>query len=273
VVRQMALDTEGIDLVPCSREALDVLDSNALKAALLKHKPDYVINAAAFTQVDRAEVEQQEAFRLNVECLKGMVDACNQVGAVLIHLSTDYVFDGKKTTPYTEENKESPINVYGASKLAGEQVVLAYGNGIIVRTSWVYSLHSKNFLAAVPRLLRTKKEPLQVENTQVNSPTFAPHLVEALFALVQKNVRRGLYHFTNTGGGCTRYEFACRVRDKILEKEPGAVLAPVIPFGPEWQEPPGTAPRPLYSVMSPDKIAKQLGLEVPHWEEGIDFII
>lgn len=273
VVCQAALHTEGIELVPCSRQALDVLDSRALAKALLSHKPDYVINAAAFTHVDRAETEVEEAFRLNALCLKGMVDACNQVGAALIHLSTDYVFDGEKKTPYTEEDKENPINMYGASKWAGEQVVLAYNLGTVVRTSWVYSLHSKNFLAAIPRLLRTKDEPLYVENSQKNSPTFAPHLVEALLALVKKNVRQGLYHYTNAGGGCTRYEFACHVRDRILEKEPGARLVPVYPMEPVLQDPPGTAPRPLYSVMSPDKIAKQLGLTVPHWQEGIGFII
>ena len=111
-------------------------------------------------------------------------------GAALIHLSTDYVFDGEKKTPYTEEDKENPINMYGASKWAGEQVVLAYNLGTVVRTSWVYSLHSKNFLAAIPRLLRTKDEPLYVENSQKNSPTFALHLVEALLALVKKNVRQ-----------------------------------------------------------------------------------
>ena len=273
VLQQVAAGMDKVHLVAYSRAELDVTDEEAVARAVAAQMPDYVINTAAFTHVDKAETEQERAFLLNARCLEPMATACQKAGAVLVHISTDYVFDGIKNTPYTEEDATNPINVYGASKREGELAVLSYEKGIVIRTSWIYSLHSKNFLAAIPRLLRSSKEPLRIEHSQKNSPTYAPHLAEALFVLMQRGITNGLYHYTNTGGGCTRYTFACAVRDKIRAKEPGVVLAGIEPFESGTPDRPGVAQRPLYSVMSARKIADLLELDIPHWQSGIDFLI
>ncbi|MFY9115991.1 MAG: dTDP-4-dehydrorhamnose reductase [Bacteroidales bacterium] len=273
VVQQVAAGMDKVDLRAFSRTALDITDGEAVAEALIAHKPDYVINAAAFTHVDKAETQRKEAFLLNACCLEPMTKACQSVGAVLVHISTDYVFDGNKHTPYTEEDPAHPINVYGASKREGEVAVLAYEKGVVIRTSWIYSLHSKNFLAAIPHLLRSRTDVLRIEDSQKNSPTYAPHLADALFALMNKGISHGLFHYTNTGGGCTRYEFACAVKEKIYAKKPGAVLAPIEPFKASTAEQSGLARRPLYSVMSAQKIADLLELDIPHWQSGIDNLI
>ncbi len=270
IIRQMAPAHSGVQLTACSRQELNILDEDAVLQFISSQNPDYVINAAAFTNVDLAQAEPEAAYRLNSDCLEGMVKACRKAGAALIHLSTDYVFDGSKSAPYTEEDLPAPVNIYGASKLEGEQKVLTYPEGIVVRTSWVYSRYSRNFLAAIPGLLRSGSGPLYVDTIQVNSPTYGPDLVNALFLLMKNDIRSGLYHYTNSGGGCTRYDFACRIREKIVCKEPETRPVPVLPMQAETS---AAAPRPAYSVMSPEKIGMLPGMKIPHWQEGIENLI
>ncbi|MFA5301574.1 MAG: dTDP-4-dehydrorhamnose reductase [Bacteroidales bacterium] len=270
VVRKMSAGQNFIDLSAFSREQLDITDPRAVMSCFTNEKPDYVINAAAFTHVDKAEEDPLTAFRLNAGCLDGMIEACEKTKAILIHLSTDYVFDGQKVNPYTEEDETSPINVYGASKRAGELKVLAYPGGVVVRTSWVYSRHSRNFLAAVPGLLKNQTGPLYVDAFQKNSPTYAPDLVNALFSLIRNRIESGLFHYTNSGGGCSRYLFALKVRDLMLHKTPPLVPVPVLPVLTGFPE---GAARPIYTVMSPQKISQLPGVTVPHWQEGIEYII
>lgn len=270
IVRQLAPGYLGAGLAAYSRQELDILDQEALMKCLTEQKPQYLINAAAFTHVDLAQSQPAAAYRLNSDCLDGMIRACDKTATVLIHLSTDYVFDGTARTPYTEDDIPAPINTYGASKRAGEMKVLSYPMGIVVRTSWVYSAHSRNFLATVPGLLRSRSGPLYVDTIQTNSPTYAPDLVNALFSLIRCRVRSGLFHYTNAGGGCTRYEFACQVRKRILYKFPSAILAPVLPMVTEIPE---GAPRPVYTVMSSERIGNLTGTAVPHWQDGIENII
>lgn len=270
IVQQLAPEFIHAELVAYSRQELDVLDQEALMECFLMQEPQYVINAAAFTNVDLAQSESQAAYRLNADCLEGMVRACDRTGAVLIHLSTDYVFDGTKRTPYTEDDVPAPINTYGSSKRAGEIKVLDYSKGVVVRTSWVYSRHSRNFLATVPALMHSQSGPLYVDTFQINSPTYGPDLVRALFSLIKGHVESGLFHYTNSGGGCTRYEFACKVREMILHKKPSAVLAPILPMGTKIQ---GGALRPAYTVMSPEKMGRFTGIAIPHWQAGIENII
>lgn len=270
IVQQLAPVQNQMELTPYSRYELNILDKQALMDCVLSLKPDYLINTAAFTHVDQAEKEPGAAFLLNADCLEGMTEACGKAGTTLIHLSTDYVFDGTKRTPYTEDDLPAPVNTYGASKRAGELIVLSYPRGIVVRTSWVYSRHSRNFLAAIPGLLRTQSEPLYVDTLQTNSPTYAHDLVNGLFALIGAKVHYGLFHFTNIGGGCTRYAFACRIREMILRNDPKASPALVLPM---YTEVPGGAPRPVYTVMNPEKMAQLTGIVIPHWQEGIENII
>lgn len=270
IVRQMTADRADIELAAFSREQLDITDPHAVMSCFIHEKPDYVINAAAFTHVDKAEADPRMAYRLNADCLEGMIRASEKTRTVMIHLSTDYVFDGKKDTPYTEEDETSPVNVYGASKRAGELKVLAYPRGVVVRTSWVYSRYSRNFLAAIPGLLRNQTGPLYVDAFQKNSPTYAPDLVNALFSLMRNRIESGLFHYTNSGGGCSRYLFARKVRDLILHKTPHLITVPVLPVLTGYVE---GAARPVYTVMSPQKISQLPGVTVPHWQEGIENII
>ncbi|HOO43102.1 MAG TPA: dTDP-4-dehydrorhamnose reductase [Bacteroidales bacterium] len=270
IVRKMAVDKADITLAAFSREQLDITDPHALMSCFMHEKPDYVINTAAFTHVDKAEESPGAAYLLNANCLEGMIKACEKNRTVLIHLSTDYVFDGQKTTPYTEEDLTAPVNVYGASKRAGELKALAYARGIVVRTSWVYSRYSRNFLAAVPGLLRNQSGPLYVDALQKNSPTYAPDLVNALFSLMRNRVESGLFHYTNSGGGCSRYVFALKVRDMIRKMDSAFVPVPVLPVVTGYTE---GAPRPVYTVMSSQKISHLPGVNVPHWQEGIENII
>ena len=270
IVRQMTADRADIELAAFSREQLDITDPRAVMSCFIHEKPDYVINAAAFTHVDKAEADPRMAYRLNADCLEGMIKASEKTRTVLIHLSTDYVFDGKKDKPYTEEDETSPVNVYGASKRAGELKVLAYPRGIVLRTSWVYSRHSRNFLAAVPGLLGNQTGPLYVDAFQKNSPTYAPDLVNALFCLMKDRIDSGLFHYTNSGGGCSRYVFALKVWDLMRQKNPAFFPAPVLPVETGYPE---GAPRPVYTVMSPQKISQLPGVTVPHWQEGIENII
>jgi len=270
IVSQIAASQNDIELAAFSREQLDITDPGALMSCFMHEKPDYVINAAAFTHVDKAEEDPQTAYRLNADCMDGVIDACEKTRSVLIHLSTDYVFDGRKAKPYTEEDVSSPVNIYGASKRAGELKVLAYFKGVVVRTSWVYSRYSRNFLAAVPGLLKTRNGPLYVDAFQKNSPTYAPDLANALFCLMRDGMEAGLFHYTNSGGGCSRYIFAQKVRDLIRKKDPAFVPVPVLPVETGYLE---GAPRPVYTVMSPEKISQLPGVNVPHWQEGIEYII
>lgn len=270
-------------LIPLRHDALDIEDATAVRTCMEQHAPDYVVNAAAYTNVDAAQLHPDKAYALNATCLNGLVAACRATQAGLIHISTDYVFDGYLSRPYTETDCTHPLNTYGASKQAGEQLVLAYERGLVVRTSWLYSAYpgARNFLSAVPRLLLQRaqeNQPLVVEAVQQNAPTYAPHLVEMLLALMRQAVPHGLFHGCNTGG-CTRLQFAQKVRELLLGR--GLCVAPVQPLA---QEPraaaarPATqpqaatmlegAPRPTYSIMSNKLLARTLGVPIPTWEAG-----
>ena len=269
IMQRMAPRYGNISLVPYSRSELDITDAGALTSCFSRLKPQYVLNAAAFTNVDMAEKDPAAAYRLNAECLSGMVAACRECGAVLVHLSTDYVFDGNKRNPYTEDDLPAPVNEYGKSKREGELIVLSYEKGVVVRTSWVYSQFSRNFLAAIPRLLAGRSEPLYVDSIQVNSPTYAPDLADALYKLAGPGLASGLYQYTSEGGGCDRYTFATRIRE-LMTAGVGSytgTLAPVLPLTEDTES--GGAPRPLYTVMSPALISKKLGLDIPHWEDRL----
>lgn len=269
IMQRMAPRYGNISLLPYAKNELDITDADALALCFNRAKPQYVLNTAAYTNVDMAEKDTAAAYRLNAGCLSGMVAACRECGAVLIHLSTDYVFDGKKLSPYTEDDRPAPVNEYGKSKREGERIVLSYEKGVVVRTSWVYSLFAKNFLAAIPRLLAERKEPLYVDSIQVNSPTFAPDLADALYKLAGQGLASGLYQYTSEGGGCDRYTFATRIRELMTGGvgSSSGIPAPVLPL----TEDAGTdgAPRPLYTVMSPALIGKKLGLDIPHWEDRL----
>ena len=249
---------------------LDICEPDAAYKTAKRAQAEVVINCAAYTDVDRAEQESDRAYALNRWGVRELVKACDRLGMVFIHLSTDYVFDGLTSTPYTEEDKPNPLSVYGASKFAGEAYALSYERGIVVRTSWLYAPHGANFLSSVLRLGTEQKE-LLVVNDQIGSPTFAPHLADALLRMAGEIERTeahsslmGLYHFSNQGA-CSRFDFVQKV------KEYAPLEAEIVPVSSSFY--PTPARRPAFSALHTKKIEETFGIVPPQWDEGIKSFI
>jgi len=251
------------------RTDVDLRDSNSLRATINRVRPEIVVNAAAYTAVDQAESEAETAFAVNAQAPGVMAAACRELGSLLIHYSTDYVFDGSATQPYTETDLVAPQGVYGKSKLEGERAIQDSGvNHVILRTSWVYSNHGRNFLNTMLRLAGERKE-LRVVDDQVGTPTFAGALSRATAALIDIAARNdglsasqlGLYHVT-----CTGQTSWCRFAQAILE-DAGVQGVQVLPI--TTAEYPTAAKRPAYSVLDPTKFTETFGVELPPWRDAL----
>ena len=185
---------------------LDVTDFTAVRAALRKHKPDVVVHAAAYTDVDGCERDSERAFRVNALGARNVAQAAEESGAAVLHVSTDYVFDGFKADAYREFDATGPLSVYGSSKLAGEELVRAVNHRhYIVRTAWLFGRHGKNFVDMIVRLGKESEE-VRIVDDQRGSPTYTAHLAAGIAEIVEKG-RYGVYHVTNSGC-CSRFEFA-----------------------------------------------------------------
>ena len=245
---------------------LDILDMKAVYDKAKAFGAEVLINCAAYTNVDKAEEDSDIAYAVNDKAVGGLTMVCNRLGMVLIHLSTDYVFDGKATKPYKEEDIARPLSVYGASKLGGEQHVLSYRRGLVVRTSWLYSSSGNNFLSAILRL-SGEQEVIKVVNDQTGTPTCARHLAEVLLQIAREieisyapESLMGLYHFANSGS-CTWFAFAQKI------KEVAQLHTRMVPI--PSSEYPTPAKRPPYSVLDTQRITKIFGIVPPHWEDGL----
>ena len=241
------------------REALDVRDPDACRDVLRRVRPDVVVHAAAYTAVDRAESEPDEAFRVNADGTRNIAMAAEEVGAKLCYVSTDYVFDGRKGRPYDEYDDTNPLNVYGRSKRAGEWLVQALCRKFfIVRTAWVYGAHGQNFVKTMLRLAR-ERDVIRVVDDQVGSPTYTVDLADFLARLVVTD-RYGIYHATNAGS-CSWYEFA-----RAIFEEAGLHVR-VEPC--TTDEFPRPAPRPKYSVLDHMAIRTNGFPDLRHWREAL----
>lgn len=253
------LRERGYDAFGFSREELDITDMEKVKKTFTSIRPDVVLHTAAYTKVDQAEEEMDLAFAVNGWGTRNVVVASEEVGAKLVFISTDYVFDGEKGKPYLEYDRTAPLNVYGASKEMGEQMVRDFHSRFfIVRTSWVYGAYGANF---VKTMLRLGKEQLAVRvvNDQIGSPTYTVDLAEALLHLIETE-KYGIYHLSNSGV-CSWYEFA-----KAIFEESGIELT-VEPIPTEAF--PRPAKRPKYTVL--DHMAWRLNgfPPMPHWRDGL----
>jgi dTDP-4-dehydrorhamnose reductase len=255
---------DGQDLVALSHRELEVCDPVQLRSALETVRPDVVINTAAFHRVDDCEAEAERAFAVNTLGVRNLALACAEAKASLLHVSTDYVFDGSKRQPYLEEDTALPINVYGASKLAGELLVRALlDNYYIVRTSGLYgragaSGKGGNFVNTMLRLAREKPD-IKVVDDQRLSPTYTRDLAEKLAWLIRTE-GYGLYHVTNSGG-CSWYEFACAIFEQAGLK-PRVQPISTEAFG-------ARARRPAYSVLGHGSL-EHLGCDdLPHWSDAL----
>jgi dTDP-4-dehydrorhamnose reductase len=224
-------------------------------------QPQYIINCAAYTAVDKAESEMEQAFAINADAAGSIALYCENSNARLIHISTDYVFDGRASVPYTEEAIPNPQSVYGFSKLEGEQQVMRNNpDAIIIRTAWVYSEFGKNFVKTMLRLMKEKEE-IGVVNDQQGTPTNAADLASAIMAIIaSQQWRPGIYHFSNLGS-ISWYEFALAIKE--LSKSRCKVNPiPSASF-------PTPAKRPAYSVLDKTKIQESFGIRVRDWKESL----
>jgi len=282
------------EMVALDRAGLDLADPERIRSVLREIKPGLIVNAAAYTAVDRAESEPEAAFAINERAPGILAEEAGRLGALLIHYSTDYVFDGTKTGPYSEEDTPGPLNVYGASKLEGEKAIAASGaRHWIFRTSWVYAPRGKNFFLTVLRLAREGK-PLRVVTDQLGAPTSAAMLARATAQALSTQAQAlstraqalstqaqalstqpqvlsttsaqypappsGLYHMS-AGGRTSWHGFACAVLREFGLADPVAAIAAA--------EYPTPAKRPANSLLDTGRLAASFGIRMPSWEAGL----
>ena len=250
-----------------SDREIDITDKTAVTAFLADHKVAVVINCAAYTAVDRAEEEEDAAFRLNAAAPEILAQNAKRIGARLIHVSTDYVFNGEKDLPLAENEPTDPLGVYGRTKRDGETAIQASGCRYdIVRTAWLYGKHGPNFVATMLRLMR-EKDALRVVNDQTGSPTWANDLVKFLLALArQPNRNSEIYHFSNNGR-ITWYDFAVAIYEEGRKRGLVGRDVKISPCGSD--EYPTRATRPRYSLLSKEKIKHDFGWSAPEWRESL----
>ena len=263
---------ESIDLVPLSRSGLDICQTGQISAALAMYRPDVIINAAAYTAVDKAETDVENAYAVNELAVGALAKAVAEwnrdethQAIYLLHVSTDFVFDGKQSTPYAPTDLANPQGVYGASKLAGEKaVVLGCPSAGIVRTSWLYSAHGHNFVKTILRLA-AERETLGVVADQVGTPTWAQTLAKSLWAFCQLRPA-GVFHCSDNGVA-SWYDFALAIQEEALSLGLLDKLKPVAPL--RTEEYPTPARRPAYSVLDKRATEQQLGYKLPHWRTSL----
>ena len=258
-----------LHFVFCSSSDLDITNLESCQAVFFKIKPNYCINAAAYTAVDKAESEPEKANLINVIGPKNLAVVCKEFSSVLLHISTDFVFDGNASIPYTENDIPNPSGVYGQTKLDGEKAIQAvFENYYIIRTSWVYSQFGNNFMKTMLRLA-SEKDSISVVNDQFGTPTNAVDLANALIQIILTDNRQpttdnfGIYNFSNEGQ-CSWYDFA----KKIFEINNITVNLQAIPTSSF----PTPAKRPKYSVLNKLKIKSNFGIGLIDWENSLEIM-
>jgi len=278
------------EVIAPERKDLDLLHPESIRNVVRTARPSLIINAAAFTGVDASESESNTAYVINAEAPAIFAEEAKGIGAALLHYSTDYVFDGRKGTPYEEDDATGPINVYGRSKLAGEQAIQASGvPHLIIRTAWVYSTRGRNFLLTILRLA-TEREELRIVQDQTGSPTWSREVAASTVRILAQLLQRGnpaeafshaggTYHMT-AGGQTTWYRFAKAILE-VAAKVPKEVAwfsaatrgkplisRRVLPIS--TAEYPTPASRPAYSVLSNSRLMEKFGVSLPDWRTGLD---
>lgn len=239
---------------------LDITNSFAIRSLMNNFNPDWVINCAAYTAVDNAEQEPDKAMLLNAVAPGMLAEGCTETGARMIHISTDYVFDGKNFRPYREDHAKIPAGVYAKSKSEGEDIVLEKcRSAIIIRTSWLYSAFGGNFVKTIRRV-GEEKESIKVVADQIGSPTWAHDLAEAILTLIRLNAEPGIVHFSNEGV-CSWFDFA---RAIIELSGLRCTINPTDSAGY-----PLPSPRPFYSVLDKTKFVTLTGQTIPYWRDSL----
>lgn len=244
------------DLCAVDIDELDIADRGAVQDTLRKLKPECIINCAAFTQVDACEAEKERAFSVNGEGLGYIAATAQEIGATLVHFSTDYIFNGARNRPYKEDDPVSPINVYGASKWEGECKIRKHlDKHLIIRTQWLYGNGGNHFIKTILNLAKNKKI-LNIVDDQIGSPTWTEDIAKATLELIDREAQ-GTYHVVNSGH-CSWYGFARKIVDEA------SLSVKLVPCSTD--EYPCPAQRPAYSVLSTKKAQEELGYFFPPWE-------
>ena len=260
-IRRLAAGYPQYAFVFTDVDTLDICDAQAVNAFVKEKQVDYIINCAAYTAVDKAEDDEALCLRINRDAVRNLGEAARMAGARVIHVSTDYVFDGTNHLPYVETDNTCPASVYGRTKLAGEQALQEVcPDAVIIRTAWLYSIYGNNFVKTMIRLGQ-ERDSLGVIFDQIGTPTYANDLAQAIFAAINKGVVGGIYHFSDEGV-CSWYDFTI-----AIHRLAGIASCKVKPL--HTADYPAKAPRPHYSVLDKTKIKDTFGIEIPHWEESL----
>ncbi|EAD1374595.1 dTDP-4-dehydrorhamnose reductase [Listeria monocytogenes] len=252
------LKEHNLTVTEWDKDSVDIVDKAAVKKAMLDLKPEWIIHCAAFTNVEAAEDELKDVnWEVNVDGTENISEAAEIVGAKLVYISTDYVFDGTKKEAYLPDDKTNPLNQYGIAKLAGEKVALEKNSQTyVIRTSWVFGKYGNNFVYSMLKLAETHKE-LKVVNDQLGRPTYTYDLADFIRFVIEKNPAYGIYQFSNSGT-TTWFEFATEIlKDKDVTVNPCTS-----------DEFPQKAERPKTSIMSLEKVEK-LGFNIPTWQDAL----
>jgi dTDP-4-dehydrorhamnose reductase len=244
-------------------DELDITNYNALGKFFLKNKFDCIINCAGYTAVDKAEAETEMAMRLNATAVKNLAEFSSTYNSLFVHVSTDYVFDGKNYKPYSEGDLTNPKSAYGKTKLEGEvEIIFNAQKAVIFRTSWLYSSYGNNFVKAILKNAK-EKGALNVVNDQIGSPTYAKDLAKAILDIIPIYKAESKFEILNYSneGVCSWYDFA----KEIIEI--AGIDCPITPI--ESKDYPTAATRPFYSVLNKAKIRKQFGISIPHWKDSL----
>lgn len=246
---------------------LDIINKTAVSTYLNSNNIDIIVNCAAYTNVDKAEEDIEKANFINHIGPRNLAEACKARDGFMIHVSTDYVFDGKKNTPYVETDETKPSGVYGETKLRGEKAIINSGCGyVIIRTSWLYSSFGNNFLKTIQRLT-SEKENIKVVFDQLGTPTYAGDLANVIYTIIKKNnneIKNKIYHFSNEGV-CSWYDFAVAINETLGHN------CKVLPSHSE--EFPSKVIRPNYSVLDKTNIKNVLKIEIPYWRASMAICI
>jgi dTDP-4-dehydrorhamnose reductase len=265
-IQKISAGSREFQYVFTDYDELDITDIYSVKNIFNEQKPDFLINCAAYTAVDKAESDYDKAMNINANTVANLVEACKICNTIFFHISTDYVFDGKKPSPYSEDDDTNPVSAYGKTKLCGEQKVLKYSKSIIIRTSWLYSTFGNNFVKTMLRL-SSECEKIKVVADQIGSPTYAEDLANAILTIIgeiaenPEMLKSGIYHYSNDGH-CSWYDFATEIM-KLANKK--CLIESI--FTTEY---PTAAQRPQYSLLSKEKIKTVYDIDVPHWKTSLE---
>jgi dTDP-4-dehydrorhamnose reductase len=256
-----ALESRGETVLRLTKSDLDIADATAVRDTVRRARPDVIVNCAAYTKVDDAETNEHLATAINGSAVEFLANAANDADALLLQISTDFVFDGSKRTPYEVNDSPAPLSAYGRSKLVGEQAAAIARKHIVLRTAWLFGVYGPNFVEAIRNQVRKGTNPLRVVNDQRGRPTYTPHLADAIVRLAQRahsdENARGIVHYADAPE-CTWFEFARAIVGDT---------ATVIPVSSDAF--PRPAQRPAYSVLSTERYERITGLKPQSWEEGL----